>query len=94
MQGDEDTSEVSASEMLQIGEKASQGVLGAWLEQLWDWGSGNEGGGVPTTGRACKGISSTRIGVACAGGCLLRGQVGLSGKAQGVRGGGIPHEKS
>ena len=50
MQGDDDISVVSASEMLQIGEKASQGAWGAWLKQLLNCGSGNEGGRVPNTG--------------------------------------------
>ena len=37
MQGEEDISEVSASEGTKIGENDLQGVLGAWLEQLRDW---------------------------------------------------------
>ena len=49
MQGNEDISEVSVPEGTQIGENASPGLLGAWLEQLWIWWSGNEGGGVSKT---------------------------------------------
>ena len=50
MQDNEDISEVNAPEAANIGENSSQGVLGAWHEQLWDWGQGNEGRGAPNTG--------------------------------------------
>ena len=41
VQGNDDYFVVIASEVTHIGEVASQGALGAWLKQLWKWGSGN-----------------------------------------------------